>query len=293
MQQHIILPGPSKPYVTRFINSDLFEGDEQICRRAELAATFISGNGLEIGALHKPLVVDGSQATVKYIDYKTKAENRKRYPELADEAIVDTDLIDDGFILNEVAENAVDFLIANHALEHSPDPLGTLEIWLNRLKVNGVLYITVPIAAQCYDSGRAITTIEHLVKDHRDFVSLNKNEIISSTSEHLKDFITISGANIRKMNNLEPAPPDQQEKLHSDLVNALRKTLSQADSYEAIMDAHINQINRVYDIHYHTFTPTSYEDFIAIFCERFNAVPEMITKNGNGECIAIIRKLVS
>jgi hypothetical protein len=274
----------------RHIQQDEFEGDEQICRRALFASEFIKGEGIEIGALHKPLVVDTTVAYVRYVDYKTLAENRKRYPELANEPIVETTIIDDGFILSSVPEQSVDFVIANHALEHSPDPIGTLGIWLSRLRDNGVLYMAVPIAAKCYDVGRPITTMSHLLQDHADFVALNKEAILNTTEQHLREFIEISGANIRKMNNMEPADPRQNEALGNDLVKDLSIALDKAVIYSDLMDAHVNKINRVYDIHYHTFSPTSYEDLIAMFCSMNNAIVERVVKNGNGECIAIVRK---
>jgi SAM-dependent methyltransferase len=274
----------------RHIQDDEFVGDEQICRRAQFAAQFIRGDGIEIGALHKPLAVDASVAHVRYVDYKTQAENRKRYPELADEDIVETTIIDDGFILSSVPEKSVDFVIANHALEHSPDPIGTLAIWLSRLNENGVLFMAVPVAEKCYDAGRPLTTISHLLKDHTDFVSLNKDAILETTEQHLHEFIEISGANIRKMNNMEPADPRQNEALCNDLVRDLAIAANTAVTYSDLMDAHINKINRIYDIHYHTFSPTSYEEMITVFCKMHNAVIETVVKNGNGECIAIVRK---
>jgi hypothetical protein len=273
-----------------FILHDEFEGIELVCRRAEVAAFYLRGSGVEIGALHKPLTVDKTRASVLYIDYKTLAENRKRYPELEAEEIVNTDIIDDGFILSSIAKTSIDFVIANHALEHSPDPFGTLKIWLSKIRENGVLYVTVPIAEQCYDKGRPITTLEHLLKDHHNFVSGHKRNILATTSDHLWEFILVSGANIRRMNNLEPADLDSRQELHTKLMNELKIAVDGSDSYKELMGAHITKINRVYDIHYHTFSPSSYENFLAEFCDLNNARLENVLKNGNGECIGIVRK---
>jgi SAM-dependent methyltransferase len=278
------------PAKARFINNDEFEGIEQVCSRAVMAVKYIRGEGIEIGALHKPLAIDNRVANVRYVDYKTLEENRKRYPELKNEEIVETTIIDDGFILSSLEPESVDFVIANHALEHSPDPYGTLEIWLNRLKQGGIIFVTVPIAEKCYDKGRPITSIEHLASDHEAFINLDKDAILQTTASHLKEFISISGANIREMNNMEPADPLLNDKLRFDLMQNLAAALEHADTYSDIVTAHITQINRVYDIHYHTFSPTSYENFITQFCMVNKATVVTVIKNGNGECIAIIRK---
>ena len=49
--------------------------------RALLASKYLSGAGIEIGALHVPLKV-GRSASVKYVDRLSKRELRKLYPEL-------------------------------------------------------------------------------------------------------------------------------------------------------------------------------------------------------------------
>jgi len=278
---------PIKPY---FIREDEFSGVEQICNRAAIAAFYLRGNGIEIGALHKPLKVDDTKASVKYVDYKSLEENRKRYPELADEAIVHTDIIDDGFVLSEIKDNSVDFIIANHALEHSPDPLGTLTVWHNRIKPGGVIYVTVPMAELCYDKGRAITTIDHMYNDQLDFQSINKRRILKKTQEHILDFITISGNNIRTMNSLGPITEEEKSKLTRSLMKGLKEEMGKVNTYAGLMYAHISKINRVYDIHYHTFSPYSYEYLLTAFCRNTNARLENVIKNGNGECIGIIRK---
>jgi SAM-dependent methyltransferase len=285
-----LLHSKKDPAKARFINNDEFEDIEQVCSRDLIAAKYIRGEGIEIGALHKPLTTDSAIAKVHYLDYKTLEENRKRYPELINEEIVETTIIDDGFILSSIEPESIDFVIANHALEHSPDPYGTLEIWLNRLKNGGIIFVTVPIAEKCYDKGRPITSMAHFASDHHAFIHLDKDAILQTTESHLVEFISVSGANIREMNNMEAADPELNDKLRFVLMQKLAAALEYAVTYSDIVTAHITQINRVYDIHYHTFTPTSYENFITEFCTVNEATLETVIKNGNGECIAIIRK---
>jgi len=77
--------------------------------------------------------------------------NIKRFPELNASEIVVTDCIDDGFNLTTIPEESQDFLIANHVLEHAPNPIQVLINWTKVLKRNGIFFITVPIGKKCFD----------------------------------------------------------------------------------------------------------------------------------------------
>src|SRR5688500_16428418 len=213
-------------HVLPFINSDEFSGIELYCNRHMIAQFYLSGHGIEIGALHKPLQVPFNRCHVQYVDYKNYDENRARYPELANETIVQTDIIDNGFVLEAVSDNSQDFIIANHALEHSPDPYGTLLHWLSKLKPGGVIYAAIPIASMCYDKGRPITSLQHLVDDHDFFSSIDKNAILDVTKDHIQEFICISDKNIRESMGLEPATRDRQLEKCNDLMKGLEQELN-------------------------------------------------------------------
>jgi SAM-dependent methyltransferase len=53
-------------------------------------------------------------------------------------------------------------------LEHVEDPIAALEHQLRVLKPGGTLYLTLPDARSSFDSPRQRTTVEHLLRDHRD-----------------------------------------------------------------------------------------------------------------------------
>ena len=55
-------------------------------RPESIAKKYIAGNGIEIGALHKPLKVPES-AKVKYVDRMSTSSLRKQYPELNSELL--------------------------------------------------------------------------------------------------------------------------------------------------------------------------------------------------------------
>src|SRR5262249_6184493 len=94
--------------------------------REDVAARFLRGEGLEIGPLNFPLRLPRS-AKVRYVDRQPHdelvAEYGAMYPGAA---IVDPDVIDDGERLGSFADASADFLVANHMLEHTEDPIGTI-----------------------------------------------------------------------------------------------------------------------------------------------------------------------
>jgi SAM-dependent methyltransferase len=78
------------------------------------------------------------------------------------------DVIDDGEKLNTIADGSQDFVIANHFLEHTQDPIGTVRRFLAVLRPGGVLYVTVPDKRFTFDTDRPLTTVDHVVRDHKD-----------------------------------------------------------------------------------------------------------------------------
>jgi SAM-dependent methyltransferase len=135
--------------------------------RALIAETYLSGHGIEIGALHNPLQVPPS-ARVKYVDRLPIAQLREQYPELNDKELVEVDILDDGERLSTIADASQDFVIANHFVEHSQDPIGAVLNMLRVLKPGGVLYLAIPDKRCCFDSDRPVTPIEHLLRDHAE-----------------------------------------------------------------------------------------------------------------------------
>jgi len=140
--------------------------------RALLSSIYLSGSGLELGALGRPLPTR-ENVQVSYVDRLDVPGLRTHYPELADMELVDVDIIDDGETLTTVAAGSQDFIIANHFLEHCRNPIGTLETLLAKLKVRGqdespgVLYVAVPDKHQCFDRNRPVTPFEHTLDDYK------------------------------------------------------------------------------------------------------------------------------
>jgi SAM-dependent methyltransferase len=240
--------------------------------------------------MHKPLELP-SGARARYVDYKTLAQNRERYPELAGEAIVTTDVVDDGFVLRRFEEESLDFIVANHALEHSPDPYGTLLRWAKKTRSGGVLYFAVPIADKCFDSGRALTSVEHLLLEHQDFLQGNMDRLLFSAYSHLLEFMRVSDSAIRVANGLVPLSESEATDFATRLICGLTDRLDAAPAtYDDRITAFVDGLNKVYDLHYHAFSPSSLQRFLREVCARETGLLlERLEKSGSGEAIAIVR----
>jgi hypothetical protein len=133
--------------------------------RAELAAGFLSGEGLEIGALHSPLPVP-AQAHSRYVDRKSTPDLRREYTEMTEADLVEVDVVDDGELLTTIPEGSQAFIIANHFLEHCEDPIGTIGIHLSKLQPGGILFYAVPDMRYTFDFRRPLTPLQHMIDDH-------------------------------------------------------------------------------------------------------------------------------
>jgi predicted SAM-dependent methyltransferase len=133
--------------------------------RSEFATRFLSGEGLEIGALHQPLAMP-EHAKVRYVDRMPVEELRSEYPELAEWELTPVDVIDDGELLATVPDASQDFIVANHFLEHCEDPIRTIRAHLGKLRPGGVLFYAVPDKRYTFDFRRPPTPLSHMIEDH-------------------------------------------------------------------------------------------------------------------------------
>jgi SAM-dependent methyltransferase len=148
-----------------------------------LAARVIAGSGIEIGALHNPFPVPEA-ARVSYVDRFDTAGLREEYPELADQQLVEVDVVDDGEKLTKFGDASLDFVIASHFLEHCEDPVGTLKAHLRVLRCGGVLLLAVPDRRRGVDRGREPTSLEHVLADHEEGP-------LRSRAEHYRDWVRL------------------------------------------------------------------------------------------------------
>ena len=232
--------------------------------RGEVAARHLRGAGIEIGAMHFPLSVPEG-VKVKYVDRLSKQQAIQRYPELDPSRMVEPDIVGDGFTLAGVPERSQDFVIANHVLEHSPNPLQALENWARVVRPGGVLYVIVPVAELCFDRGRPETTIDHMIEDYRLCRDSRHEEFRARNRFHYKEWVQISAPNAARDEGRPPPPMTAKE---------IDKLAQAAE-----------------EIHFHTFSPTSFAALLRAFREVVDPAVEIAEiADLGGEVVGIVRR---
>lgn len=133
--------------------------------RELLAARYLWGDGIEVGALDYPLPLPPF-ARVRYVDREPIEQLRKSYHYLA--YIQPPDIVCDGETLPLIEDASQQFVIANHFLEHCQDPIGTLKHFLRVLKPEGVAFLALPDKRFTFDIDRPPTPLAHLLRDHEE-----------------------------------------------------------------------------------------------------------------------------
>ena len=228
----------------------------QLSPRQYLANKYIKGSGVEIGALHSPLPVDNKQVNIKYVDRKPVDVLREHYPELKDELLVQPDIIGEAEDLSVLPDSSQDFIIANHLLEHSPNPIKVLQEFHRVVrKYSGIIYLALPNtrADASYDKDRDITTLEHLTKDY----------YMGDSARKLVDF----------KHFLEWA-------IHAGKIDNIEKALEKAKERYA----------EEYSIHYHVFSPGTFVSLLDFTRENLNIKFDILEKHIDGyEFIFILK----
>jgi SAM-dependent methyltransferase len=155
--------------------------------RHTLAAGYLDGDGLEVGALHSPTPLPPN-AHSRFVDRKSAPDLRHEYPELSELDLVEVDVIDDGEKLETVADGSQDFIIANHFLEHCQDPIGTIGNHLRKLRPGGVLFYTVPDKRYTFDFRRPLTPLSHMIEDHEQGPARSRREHYDDAALLTPDF---------------------------------------------------------------------------------------------------------
>lgn len=191
-------------------------------KRARLAQ-WLTGSGIEIGALHHPLEVP-SGAQVTYVDHLPVDGLREHYPELADLPLTPVTVICGADDLGPFADASLDFVIANHLLEHLEYPARALLEFQRVLKPGGIVYLALPDKRSTFDRDRALTTVAHLIEEHQSAGAA------TSRRAHYLDWVEHVGE------KLPPAAVEQR-----------------ADELMA----------RGYSIHFHVWRPDTFVDFLS------------------------------
>ncbi|KAH8061443.1 methyltransferase domain-containing protein [Aureococcus anophagefferens] len=156
-----IPPSTSEAAPTYGLKPVQSEADLRICgaqsvRRKQLSGKYIRGVGVEIGAKHTPLPVDRRGNRVIYVDHKDDAGLAAQFGAApAGRERLHVDVVDDGAALRKFANSSLDFVIANHVLEHLPCALCALAAWARVLKPGGIIFAAIPSMRHTFDKDRA------------------------------------------------------------------------------------------------------------------------------------------
>lgn len=219
--------------------------------RRELAEQWLRGSGIEIGALHLPMVMPGG-VRVRYVDRMTVPQLRAHYPELRGLELAPVDVVDDGERLGAVAAQSVDFIVANHFLEHCEDPIRTIGTHLGKLRPGGVLFYAVPDKRYTFDSRRPRTSLGHLVDDY-------ENGAERSRRHHYLEWARLVPAG---------EPPDE----------------AQAAEHAARLQA------ESYSIHFHVWTHADLVELMLHCREQLGSFDIEAVRRRGAETIVVLRK---
>jgi SAM-dependent methyltransferase len=75
-------------------------------------------------------------------------------------------IINEASNLIDVNSKSYDFLISNHMLEHTANPIKVLYEWKRVVRDGGLLLVVLPHKARTFDHRRPLTTLNHLIKDY-------------------------------------------------------------------------------------------------------------------------------
>lgn len=224
--------------------------------RADIAARVLSGSGVEIGGLHYPLVVPPG-VEIRYVDRMSVPELRQHYPELDNLELVEVDIVDDGERLHTIEEGSLDFIVANHFLEHCHDPISTIGNHLRKLAPGGALYYAVPDKRFTFDVDRDVTPLKHIVRDHEDGSDWSRKQHFEEWARYVYE---------------DPDEPIRSE----DEVKRLARELDQQD----------------YSIHTHVYTQAETLQLILHCRERFaHAFDIEVAWRRSLELIVVLRKV--
>lgn len=210
--------------------------------RAAVAALFVSGQGLEVGAGPRPFPLpDG--ASCMYGDIRD-GEALKAY--FGGSAVEKNGFID-AQTFSGVSDNAFDFVISAHVIEHLENPIGSIRNAIRVLRPGGRHILVVPDRRHTFDRHRSPTPLSHLLRDDEDGGA-------STRLADYKDFILNVG--IKSFNNIPPVD-----------INAEAKRLS----------------NKRHDIHFHCWNTTEFRSMLdSVSAEiGFRMIGHVLASNEN------------
>ncbi len=143
--------------------------------RFEIVSSMIdvSGRGLELGPLNRPIMAKRDGFDVQIVDYLDTEALRAKYnaadhPDVDPSTIEEVDFVSQGEPLCELIgeESAFDWVVASHVIEHIPDLVAFFQDVARILRPDGRLALLVPDKRYTFDYYGELSTTGQLLDAH-------------------------------------------------------------------------------------------------------------------------------
>jgi SAM-dependent methyltransferase len=132
--------------------------------RAEIAAYFLQGSGIEVGAGPRPFPVPRG-VKIAYGDIRDAGQLTQYFSVTG---TLGGDRFFDAQTMAGIKKESLDFVLSGHVIEHLWDPVGAIVNTVDVLKPGGVFILAVPDMRFTFDRDRPETSVGHVLADYRD-----------------------------------------------------------------------------------------------------------------------------
>jgi GT2 family glycosyltransferase len=174
--------------------------------RAFVAACYLKGAGVEIGASDAPLQLPPGVTAVS-VDITRRPLPPSRFPNTAIPAPLPIDHVGTLDDMPSIEDQSMDFAVANHVLEHCENPIGAIEELLRVVRVGGIVYLAIPDKRHTFDHARDVTTLQHLIDDHRRGPGRPRGEHFVDFAKHVPVSVDMVTAPSRALDLMERDVP--------------------------------------------------------------------------------------
>jgi SAM-dependent methyltransferase len=99
--------------------------------------------------------------------------------------LVQVSLVGDACDLTVLDNDSVDFVIANHVMEHLQDPIRGLHEMARVTKPGGLLYYAIPDPRATFDRRRPVTAVNHMIDEFREGTEATRRD-------HVQEFVELA-----------------------------------------------------------------------------------------------------
>jgi len=131
----------------------------------EIITSSLSGVGIEYGAGSRPMPLPIS-ANVTYAEPFQSPEQYERMSYTDNTVVANLDNPIEN--QHQIETGSLDFVVAAHVIEHTPNPVGAIVESHRCLKKGGKLVLVIPDKRRTFDKNRELTSLDHLVADYEN-----------------------------------------------------------------------------------------------------------------------------